>query len=327
VTGLPELVCPMCRLPLVNDPQGWHCTVCGRVFPIVAGIPDLRIAGDAYLSIEDDRRKAEDLAAVEGDFAAVLAAYWRWTPEVPADLAAHYVRSALDGRRRAALHLRRLGTRSGSLLDVGCGTGGLLAAASAAGAEPVGVDIALRWLVVASRALAEVGAPARLVAADGALLPFRAGSFDTVVCVETLEHAEDQRGLLHSCMAAARPGGVAYLVTANRHSLAPEPTVGLWGVGWLPRRAAVEYVRLRRGTRYRHFRPPSLSELLALLGPAPDARVTAAGLPAPPLGASPMRRRVGLAYDGIRRGRSQRVVRRVAPYLEVLSARAPAEPG
>jgi SAM-dependent methyltransferase len=314
-----ELICPLCRVSLAGEGKaGRRCRACGRHFPVVAGILDLRIAGDAYLSLEEDREKALGLAAVRGGFVDVVRAYWARTPEVPSGLADRYARSMLDGPRRAEPYLRRIGVDTGTLLDVGCGTGGLLVAAAAAGMCPVGVDIALRWLVVASRALEEQGLDAELIAADGALLPYPRGAFDVVTCIETLEHAVDPRALLHGCLAAALPGGTAYVVAANRFSLAPEPSIGLWGVGWLPRRLAVPYVARRRHTRYQHFHPTSVGQLRTFLGPSSSAVIRPAPLPRSSVTASRLRRAAQRATDvAIRRAPS--VVGPVVPYLEVMA--------
>jgi SAM-dependent methyltransferase len=312
------MVCPMCRVELARHTDSLRCATCRRSYPIVAGIPDLRVGGDAYLSIEDDRRKAEALAAVSGPAAEVVRAYWRATPEVPQALAERYVHHALDGPRRAEPHLDEVGAVRGSLLDVGCGTGGLLIAASRRGLAPVGVDLALRWLVVARRLLTEAGCDAVLVAADGAILPFPRHSFDVVTCIEVLEHAPDQRGLLHSTLEAVRPDGVGYLVTANRYSLAPDPTVGLWGVGFLPHPLAVRYVARRRNTRYAFMHPRSRSELRAMLGPDAEAHLGAAPLPGPPTGASHRRMLAQAFYDRARRSRvAAAALVTFGPYLQV----------
>jgi SAM-dependent methyltransferase/uncharacterized protein YbaR (Trm112 family) len=313
----PALVCPVCRTGLDAGAGRFTCPSCRREYPVVAGIPDLRVDGDRYLTIADDRVKADALARVSGGFADVVAAYWERTPEVPAPLAARYTQAMLDGAARGGAHLRELGPVTGQLLDVGCGTGGLVVAAARSGLDVTGVDLALRWLVVARRHLDEAGVDAQLVAADGALLPFRAGSFDAVTSVEVLEHAADQRSLLHSCLAAMRPAGTAYVVTANRYSLAPDPSVGLWGVGFLPRRLAAAYVARRRRTRFQFVRPLSTGDLRAMLGPDPGARITAAALPWAPPSASPARRRAQTAYERVRRAGGRSLLRPVAPFLEV----------
>jgi SAM-dependent methyltransferase len=313
------LICPSCRTDLARNVDGFRCAACGREYPIVAGIPDLRLGGDRYLSLDEDREKAIGLSEVDGGFAEVVRAYWRQTPEVPTALADRYARAMLDGGRRGDAHLRELGPVDGRLLDIGCGSGGLLVAAARRGLEVVGVDIALRWLVVARRQLEEAGVDALLVAADGALLPFRAGTFDVVTSIETLEHAADQRGFLFSCLGAVRAGGAAYVVTANRFTIAPEPSVGLWGVGFLPRRLAATYVGRRRRTRFQFVRPVSSSDLRALLGPETGARVAAAALPSVPPAARRPRRVVQALYESARRAGGRRLLTPVAPYLEVRS--------
>ena len=287
---------------------------------MVAGILDVRVRGDAYLTIEEDRAKAEMLDAVPGSGADVLRAYWQATPEVPSELAESYVRHALDGTLRAGAHLDEIEAHSGSLLDIGCGTGGLLVAAFERGLTPVGVDLALRWLVVAKRLLADAGCTASLIAADGATLPFAAHSFDFVTCIEVLEHAPDQRAVLHGTLHAARPTGTAYLVTANRFSLAPDPTVHLWGLGFLPHRFAVRYVARRRQTRYGYMKTRYRSELRAMLGPDSSARLTPAPLPALTADVSRKRTIAQDWYERVRRTRAGgALLSRIGPFLQVRS--------
>lgn len=316
------LVCPACRVRLDRRDGGAHrCAACRRTFPEVAGIPDLRLAPDRYLDLDADRAKAEWLASRDDlSFAELVDAYWRTVPEVPAALAARYAASAADGVRRGHRWLDHVPTPAAgeNAVDVGCGTGGLAVALAERGARVTGVEIALRWLVVAARQAAERGVAVRLVAADGAVLPFRGGTFDQAWSVEVLEHAADQRGLLQSSLLAVRPGGHAIVITANRFSLAPDGTVGLLGVGFLPRRLAAPYVRRRRHTRYQFMRPLSATELGALLGPRRDVAVGAAPLPSPPPGAGPARRRLTRAYEQARRRPAlAAALVRVGPFLQV----------
>jgi len=57
--------------------------------------------------------------------------------------------------------------------------------------------------------------------------------------------------------------------TRNRFSLSTEPHVGVWGVGFLPRRWMARYVRWRAGKEYRHTHLLSLFELRALFRRVP----------------------------------------------------------
>jgi SAM-dependent methyltransferase len=312
------VVCPRCREVLEERLDGRRCPGCLTAYPVVAGILDLRLRGDAYLTIEEDRRKAEMLDAVPGSGADLLRAYWRATPQVPVELADFYVQHALEGAVRAGPHLDEIGACRGTLLDIGCGTGGLLVAAFERGLAPVGVDLALRWLVVAKRLLAESGSDATLIAADGGNLPFGAQTFDFVTCIEVLEHSPNQRALLHRAFEAAKPTGVTYLVTANRFSIAPDPTVGLWGLGFLPHRLAVRYVARRRQTRYGFMRPRYRSELRAMLGPGSNAQISSAPLPTPSSAASGARIRLQVWYEQFRRTRlGNALLVRIGPFLEV----------
>ncbi len=331
-----RLVCPQCRADLADLPglaageARLDCSGCGRSYPVVAGIADLRIWSDRYLDLEGDRQKARDLASMDRlSFAELVAEYWRRTPEVPAHLAARYAATACAGRQRADVHLDHLG-RPGPgdrVLDVGCGTGALVEAAAARGATAVGVDIALRWLVIARRRLQAAGVEAGLVAADGALLPFRLASFDLTTCVESLEHAADPRSLLQSCLLSVRPGGQVHVVTANRHSLAPDPTVGLWGVGYIPRRWSSAYVRHRRNTRYQFMRTLSPSELRAMVGLRHDVSVGPAPLPPVPDDAGGGRRRLQDLYEWARRWPpARRPLTAVTPFLEISGTLAPPTP-
>jgi ubiquinone/menaquinone biosynthesis C-methylase UbiE len=271
--------------------------------------------------LEDDREKALRLAALSDlDLPALLAAYWKMTPDVPQNLAKQYIASALRGVERGHRLLDSLenGGQRTSLLDVGCGTGGLIEAALQRGLQATGVDIALRWLIIARRRLHEAGLTATLVAADGGLLPFPTHHFEFATCVETLEHAEDPRGVFHGTLRCVRPGGVTCTITANRYGLAPEPTVRLWAVGALPRRYAAGYVRLRRGTSYQNFRALSRAEIRAIAGPRSEISITAAALPPPAPHSSKLVLALHSLYGWARTRKAlQGLLVRIAPYLEV----------
>ncbi len=293
-----QLVCPLCKGPLDDRTEAFACGACERSYPVVAGIPDFRLRPDRFISFDDDRRKGlrvlEIAQAHGGTFEAALDAYWSITPELaPALAARHRVHQVLEteigeqtlaeverlavasGRRSGGVASRvsargdASGFPAGKLLDLGCGTAGLLAAAGRRFPVAVGVDVAFRWLLVGRLRLREAGVDAPLLCANAEFLPFAGGLFDRVVANDLLEHVVDPAEVLAECRRVAAPGGCCYLATNNRYSLAPEPHVQLWGVGFLPRRWQARYVQRMRGHSYSNVRlvsGPQMRRLAARAG-------------------------------------------------------------
>lgn len=86
------------------------------------------------------------------------------------------------------------------MLDVGCGSGELLADAALLGAEVVGVDPAPDMVALAS-------AHARVELADAEELPFDAGAFDVVTAINALQMADDTTAALVEAARVTRTGG------------------------------------------------------------------------------------------------------------------------
>ena len=241
-----EFVCPQCKGELVGE---YECLACGRNYPVIAGIPDFRIFPDPYIPIDDDRRKGAHLAEMgrTRSFQQMLQYYYSITPEDPEDLAKFWIAHALAETEIAA---RILGERHGeSLLDVGCSTGGLLAAANPRFRNVCGVDVAFRWLVIGQVRMRELGIRAELVCANAEALPFRTGSFDLITAIDVLEHLRDPGQAAKEFRLAARE---LLCTTNNRFAPLPDPQVRLWGVGYLPRRLQATYVAKRRRDLHRY---------------------------------------------------------------------------
>jgi SAM-dependent methyltransferase len=98
------------------------------------------------------------------------------------------------------------------LLDVGCGTGFVLQALEAAGADAWGIDMHLAAL---ERARARVRGP--LVWSAAARLPFLE-DFDVVSLFDVVEHAADDASVLAEARRVLRAGGaVVVTVPAGQH--------------------------------------------------------------------------------------------------------------
>lgn len=94
-----------------------------------------------------------------------------------------------------------------SVLDIGCGFGGTLAAL---GKWPnmhlAGVNIDWRQLDIC-RSVPIGGSTLALVMADACALPFRAKSFDTALCIEAMFHFRDRAAFLRDAARILRRGG------------------------------------------------------------------------------------------------------------------------
>jgi len=136
------------------------------------------------------------------------------------------------------------------VLDVGCGGGILAEAMAARGAVVTGIDLAEKPLKVAELHLLESGHQVtyRRISAEE-LAREQPESFDTVTCMEMLEHVPDPSATVAACAALAKPGGHVFFSTINRN-----PKSYLFAV------IGAEYVLrlLPRGTHdYARFIKPS----------------------------------------------------------------------
>jgi SAM-dependent methyltransferase len=323
------LVCPRCKGPLAVREDAYRCGPCDARYPVVAGLPDCRVLPDPWITIPDDRDKARRLETLTAglDFPAAVRAYWDITPETPDERKQHHIRAVLDAERQATDWLATEASAAapvGPWLDLGCGTGNLLAAAAARGVDAVGLDIALRWLVVARRRPGlEDGR--RLVCGDAAHLPFPPGAFAQVTALGVLEHCADLDSVLAESARVLRPGGWFRARTSNRYSLLPEPHVGVWGASYLPPPWGDRYVRWRTGQRYLHHHPRSARALAAAFRRSGfrQVRVAAARtLTTDRDRLGPLGRRAVPAYERARTALGAgRVVRAVAPFLDVEAMR------
>jgi SAM-dependent methyltransferase len=139
----------------------------------------------------------------------------------------------------------------GDALDLGCGDGRLTAYVRAR--SLVGADVSE---VALARARARLpGAELVLVDPDEPL-PFGDGSFDLVLCAETIEHVRDVQLLLSEVRRVLRPGGW-FAVTTPAHSR-------LTALRLLVRGWESEFQPLSPHLRF--FTRRSLEQLLAEMG-------------------------------------------------------------
>jgi SAM-dependent methyltransferase/uncharacterized protein YbaR (Trm112 family) len=250
-----EIVCPVCAGALVRaDEERLDCEGCRRAWPVILGIPDLRTRPDPYIGIEQDRAKGIELSerCAGLDFPASIRQYYAMTPAVTPAQAKLFERGLLGAETRAAQALDAWESKAGAgdgsaLLEIGCGTAPLLIAARERYARVIGIDIAFRWLVMAKKRLQDAGLDLPLICANAESLPFRAETFDRLVADSVLEHVYDQPLVAREGLRVLAADGRLFIATPNRHSLGPDPHVGVWGAGLLPERLLGWYVRRTGG--------------------------------------------------------------------------------
>jgi SAM-dependent methyltransferase len=153
-------------------------------------------------------------------------------------------------QRRLSLVERACGTRDGSLLDVGCGSGELLRAAHERGWTVQGVEpessgaqrARQRGLAVVETLLEDSGLPER--------------SYDVVSAFHVLEHQPDSRAFVSLLARWVRPGGHVVVEVPNWHSLQR-------------RRLRERWPALRPGEHLVHFTPQTLRATLSASGIVP----------------------------------------------------------
>ena len=114
-------------------------------------------------------------------------------------------------------HARLSGTR---VLDIGCGGGILADSMARRGADVLGIDLASKPLKVAQLHALEAGTENiayREVAAE-ALAAEMPAAFDTVTCMEMLEHVPDPSSIVAACATLVKPGGWVFFSTINRNA-------------------------------------------------------------------------------------------------------------
>jgi 2-polyprenyl-3-methyl-5-hydroxy-6-metoxy-1,4-benzoquinol methylase len=221
----------------VNGFQIAECIGCGLVYTN----PRLRI--EALKEIYDQSYFRSDNSLVHG--------YVDYAAEAP------LIRRTFRQRWR---HLLRIhGKANGRLLDLGCAFGYLLQIARSDGWEVAGLDASLHAV---HHAQTKLQLPVQH--SDLSEIPFPDRSFDIITLWDVIEHLPDPLGVVKSCRAKLKAGGLFSIITPDSSSFSAR----LFGSKW------VEYQKPHEHLYF--FSRKRLSQVLESMGFRVEAAGTAA---------------------------------------------------
>lgn len=180
---------------LEGAPSFLQCVVCGTRYPVIDGIPDM--VGNSSPDHLPDETKQWDLHAPDYDTSRsvdpiYMANVWSSLAQLKPMKADH-------------------------ILEAGCGTGLALRRFHQTGMRIVGLDLSLESLRRLRSQLPN-GHSVALVRADLSSLPFAPGTFDKVLCGNTLQqlpNADLRRQGMHELARVARVGATVVVSVQN----------------------------------------------------------------------------------------------------------------
>jgi SAM-dependent methyltransferase len=205
MSGIPLdlLACPACRAGVRDEGEQLACTGCPATYPVVGGIPDLRVPSD---------RRTETVR----DFYTVAP-----FPGYPPRDSLGSLR-ARAGRSEFARLLDRAIPGDARVIEVGCGTGQMSLFLATADRQVVGADLTRASLELGAAAARRFGVQqVRFVETDLRRAGLREGAFDVVYSSGVLHHTPDPRASFEALARLARPGGVIVLGLYNAWSRIP----------------------------------------------------------------------------------------------------------
>jgi len=225
---LPSLVCPICGYERVTDlfcaPDRFH----GRKTPY-----QLKQCLSCSLVWLQDRPKPEEMASHYGsDYHKAITIGGE---------------ARLDKRWRYPKNRILQVIQGGSLLDIGCSSGGFLRTLSGPRWKLYGIEVS-----PAEAQKAEESTGAKVFVGDILDAPYSPSTFDVITGFHVLEHFYRPKEVVEKLWGWLKPGGILYLHVPNIESLEAKIFGSYWYGLELPRHLY-------------HFSPTSLSQLFSTL--------------------------------------------------------------
>jgi ubiquinone/menaquinone biosynthesis C-methylase UbiE len=144
--------------------------------------------------------------------------------------------------------LRTLGIghdiRNKTVLDLGCGTGGILVALGLKGAYAIGVEPSISSCRAALLRSNKYPIKSYICCAIGENLPFKDETFDAATAISVIEHVKDKNAVLSEAYRVTKKGGTLFFWGPNN----VWPREEHFRIFWpplLPKKMGKIYLRLR----------------------------------------------------------------------------------
>jgi 2-polyprenyl-3-methyl-5-hydroxy-6-metoxy-1,4-benzoquinol methylase len=226
-----------------EEPLAACCPLCGR-----NNVSKLLTAPDRF------HLRTEQYTLIQCSSCSCV---WLENPPTPAEMPYHYdedYHHAITSAGSAANRWHRQRDliasyrQSGSILDIGCSSGGFLSTMKGPAWKLYGIEMEAQ---TANEARSNTGA--EVFVGDAADAPFPANSFDVITCFDILEHVYDPRVFLGKVHEWLKPGGVVYTMLPNISSWEARALGSYWYGLELPRHLF-------------HFSPDSLRSAMTMAG-------------------------------------------------------------
>jgi 2-polyprenyl-3-methyl-5-hydroxy-6-metoxy-1,4-benzoquinol methylase len=184
---------------------------------------------------------------------------WQMNPPAPHQMGKHYTEeyhkaivAAGEGsaaaRWKSQVQLIRKLRNGGTILDLGCSSGGFLNTMKGIGWDLYGIEMEAS---TAARAVASTGA--KVFVGDILSAQFSPASFDVITCFDVLEHVYAPQEFLQKVLTWLKPGGIFYAMM---------PNIGSWEA----RLFGTYWFGLELPRHLFHFSPRSLLHIMSKLG-------------------------------------------------------------
>lgn len=150
-----------------------------------------------------------------------------------------------ENHQKKALYylMKYVGNERGTILEVGCGVGGLLVALELEGFKVIGLDYNHENCVITNLRGRRYERQVNVLNGSAETLPIKDNSIDVITCYEVLEHVFDPIAMLKEFARILRPEGKIFITVPNRWAFY-DHHYQMYGINWTSRRTSDRIVKM-----------------------------------------------------------------------------------